>query len=1141
MYKSNLTNETYPLANNKRLSILIALFLVTSLALFFAFSYLAEAKSYTIPNQTLLAQDRSIDGTPTSNAAAPEYENGATIPVTFTVTYDGGQPPTVVRLHYKFDSGSWVSTTYTSTNTTGTFNFVPSDGQGSYYFQTIAKDSAGHTESGPTGSGDAKTVYDTTSPTSGASSPAYAHGSTIGVDFTSSDVSGSGIAKVQLYYRFNSGTWTLSTYSSTASSGTFLFAPGDGNGTYNFQSIATDNAGNVEAGPSGSGDDSTLYDNTAPTSNATSVQYTKTSPIGVNFSASDTGGSGLQSVQLHYRFESGGWQSTAYTSSSASGTFNFTPPDGDGDYYFQTIATDYAGNVESGPTGDGDTVTAYDTTAPTSSAASPTTSQTSQFTVDFFASDATSGVDETCLWVKFNGNPWGNTNQCASGTSGDFTFNAYGEGTYCFQTIAVDNAGNSEAAASGIGDDCTQYDETAPVSAATSPTYENGATIPVDWATTDNVSGPDETCLWYKVDAGSWTDAGLCQSGSSGSFDFSPSGGNATYCFQTVATDNAGNTEAGPSGSGDDCTAYDTQKPTSSAASPDFENDPTIAVGWTASDAFPGLDQTCLWYKPPDGSWTDSAMCQAGASGSFDFDPDDGDGTYCFQTIAADKAGNTEVGPSGAGDDCTVYDTTAPNSAATSPLYETETTIPVDWATSDSDAGPDVTCFWYKPPSGSWTNSGICQTGINGSFNFTPVDGDGNYCFQTVATDNAGNAETAPSAGDGDDCTTYDTVAPASSASSPDTENSSPIQVDWTTIDATSGPDETCLWYKPPSGAWTDASLCQTGGSGSFDFDPVNGDGAYCFQTVATDNAGNSEAGASGDGDDCTVYDTTNPTASIDSPADQDTIRTLSFQVDWSAVDPAPGSGIGSYQVQYAADGGPWTDWYASTSLTSALFGPNTPVVVQYDHTYAFRVRATDAAGNQGAYGDIVTITVAKYKNYLPLVVNNYTNFTNGGFEQNWDGWSHGGQMAQSISSVDKHSGSSSALLGSPSYACLQVPAGKAWMQQTFTVPSSGVSKLRIWYRIYSQDEYNPANPTAFDRFEIYVNGVLKHRDGDDDETYGCNNLHIGNWLYHDIDLAAYLGQNITLRMENLSYPDEGKGFAIYNTWVYVDDVQLLP
>jgi spore germination protein YaaH len=61
------------------------------------------------------------------------------------------------------------------------------------------------------------------------------------------------------------------------------------------------------------------------------------------------------------------------------------------------------------------------------------------------------------------------------------------------------------------------------------------------------------------------------------------------------------------------------------------------------------------------------------------------------------------------------------------------------------------------------------------------------------------------------------------------------------------------------------------------------------------------------------------------------------FTVKWTGYDE---SGIASYDVQVAIDGGAWTIWKSGTTATSAAF------VGRDDRRYAFRVRGTDIKGN---------------------------------------------------------------------------------------------------------------------------------------------------------------------------------------------------
>jgi hypothetical protein len=483
-------------------------------------------------------------------------------------------------------------------------------------------------------------------------------------------------------------------------------------------------------------------------------------------------------------------------------------------------------------------------------------------------------------------------------------------------------------------------------------------------------------------------------------------------------------------------------------------------------------------------------------------------------------------------------DTADPASAADSPAYANASPIPVTYTVEADLSGLDHVRLHYRYESGAWTMTEYTSTATSGVFNFVPEDGDGTYYFQTVARDNVGNSEPEPSSGDGDTHTIYDTTAPTSSASSPTYDNGGSIPVGFAADDATSLVAQTCLWYRYQSGAWTPSGQCLGGTSGTFSFSPTSGDGTYGFQTLATDNAGNLEAIQPGD-DDSTIYDTTDPTASVSSP---EVSNELSWLVSWEGDDQALGSGIASYDVQYRVDGGLWQDWLMGTGLTSHTFGPDSPELVAFEHTYDFRVRARDEAGNVGGYSGYspaASTYVDYYRVYIPQVLRAYSLVTNGGFEDGWAGWAHGGALSQAIISNDgwsgPHSGSYAARLGDPSYACNGgVPLGTAWIERTIAVPSRGVSTLQIHYNIYSQDKLSDPK---YDRFEIWVEGSLEWMDGILTDPYGCGTApRTTGWRVFNFDVTGYQGTSITLRLQNVSGFDNW-----YNTWTYVDDIQLLP
>lgn len=80
-------------------------------------------------------------------------------------------------------------------------------------------------------------------------------------------------------------------------------------------------------------------------------------------------------------------------------------------------------------------------------------------------------------------------------------------------------------------------------------------------------------------------------------------------------------------------------------------------------------------------------------------------------------------------------------------------------------------------------------------------------------------------------------------------------------------------------------------------------------------------------------------------------VKTAAFTVSWRSSD--DWSGVAAHDVQVSADGGPWADWLNGATATSGVF------VGQNGHGYAFRIRARDGAGNQGAWDVTSTWTAS--------------------------------------------------------------------------------------------------------------------------------------------------------------------------------------
>lgn len=149
----------------------------------------------------------------------------------------------------------------------------------------------------------------------------------------------------------------------------------------------------------------------------------------------------------------------------------------------------------------------------------------------------------------------------------------------------------------------------------------------------------------------------------------------------------------------------------------------------------------------------------------------------------------------------------------------------------------------------------------------------------------------------------------------------------------------------------------------------TSGDGLKIVWCQLMDNAHNTFEALTAVG-----LDTVPPTGYVYDPSPGSIQSSMSFVVSWGGFD--FDSGIAVYDVQYR-DGasGTWSDWMLQTPLTSALFGPTSPVNPQDGHTYYFRAKAKDIAGNTGDYsgglGDTYVIMDLKALDTNPPIITN--------------------------------------------------------------------------------------------------------------------------------------------------------------------------
>jgi hypothetical protein len=143
---------------------------------------------------------------------------------------------------------------------------------------------------------------------------------------------------------------------------TFTGGTGDGITVVEFSEVELRSVGNTWI-PDSSAFAVLRLDNTQPETEAGPVaQYHNVLSFDVPFAGQDSGGTGLQYVELHYQVDGGGY--VQYGSTFTASPIAFEAP-GEGIYEFYTIGTDHVGNIEDAPPA-ADCMTEVDSTPPPS-------------------------------------------------------------------------------------------------------------------------------------------------------------------------------------------------------------------------------------------------------------------------------------------------------------------------------------------------------------------------------------------------------------------------------------------------------------------------------------------------------------------------------------------------------------------------------------------------------------------------------------------------------------------------------------------------------------------------------------------------------------------------------------------------------
>ena len=576
----------------------------------------------------------------------------------------------------------------------------------------------------------------------------------------------------------------------------------------------------------------------------------------------------------------------AFGPCSDAGSHTAAEPLADGSYTFRVRATDAAGNQ------------AADTRSFTVDAAAPDTQidakpaalvNTDQATFQFSGEDP-GGSGVAAFQCKLDEASF---TACSSGIE----YSELAEGSHSFEVRAIDNAGNLDGIPASY--EWTVDTEAPDAQIANHPAaFSNSAVATFQFSGEDG-AGSGVASFQCKLDEASFT---ACSSG----IEYTGLSEGA-HKFEVRAIDNAGNVDASPA-------AYEWSVDTI-APNTQIEANPAALVNSAkAKFEFSGED--------PGGSGVASFQCKldeasfTACSSGIEY-TELAEGAHEFEVRAIDNAGNVD---------------------GTSASYEWSVDLTAPQATIDSlsktllKAGETSEVAWHGDQNGNFElgiggvdcdSSSILDSGAYASAPSPVVSevaagqlAEGENTLRLCIADAAGNRGEAMAT------LIKDTIAPSTQIDSAPAAlvNSAEAKFEF------SGED--------PGGSGVASYQCKldeasfTACSSGIEYSELS-EGAHEFEVRAIDNAGNVDAGPASH--EWTV-DTTPPAVSVDSGPEGLT------------NDPTP---------TFAFSSEPGAGFQCSVDTGTPAFGPcsdegsDTPEAPLADGEYTFRVRATDAAGNQ--------------------------------------------------------------------------------------------------------------------------------------------------------------------------------------------------
>jgi len=538
-----------------------------------------------------------------------------------------------------------------------------------------------------------------------------------------------------------------------------------------------------------------------------------------------------------------------------SGSFKLS---GEGQHVIAYGSQDNLSNNESG-----NSITVYvDDTGPNVTMNALSDLHNSDFMVSWSGTDDGSGVTSYTIQYRENASGvWKDwlTNVSYTVTSAIWEIGNTTEGcTVYFRGLAVDNVGNCGSWSSSVS---TTKDTTAPICIIeynNSATYfKQGDKLKIYANFTEDTSGINESTVKITIKNATGTvlvnNVGMNKTDNTHwYYDYTiPSGNDGVLNVTVTAQDNATNS----------VTEYDESKYIDNTAPTVTIDVPTDGgyynsltnISGTSNDATSGVASvTITIYNATDGkywngtAWVDSAV-QLSVTGTTSWYKDSGLPTwvdtkqYMVNATATDNAGNT-----GTDSNSFTYDTTAPTSqveAISSPESIHNTPLTINATVNDATSGVKNVTLWYRNSTDNitwspWTKYDVTLNSTPYQWNFTFPDDNSYYQFYSIAFDNAGNKETAPS---GYDAWCYYNNTSPKTPNNPNPENKTmfstgnkPSKLSWSGGDVDNDTVTYTVYLKKGSSTFDSSDIVTNTTSTSCSIS-VDWSSTYYWKVVATD------------------------------------------------------------------------------------------------------------------------------------------------------------------------------------------------------------------------------------------------------------------------------------------------------------------